>query len=374
MSQDQTPQAPATTAGALGLPTPAKRVDCFGKQGVYVWQKAMHVACDLPEPVRYSLGVLALYMDPDGTSGRPGFARFMLARRKADKTVRRHIEQAIAAGWLICDLRGGRDGQGVTRASSYSGALPLPVFEHLDDLLTPAWGRGPWSQEVTHERPEENSSTGHPGRPVEAGLQTPQPVISTPQPVISAASTGHPGRPTTSPSHRSSSPLSSPAEPQPAASAQSEREKSRPQESEDGRRVAEAYVQERRSNHLPTGESAVANVQRDAEQLLAEGLPVDWLSDRAREMARKGWSRLREHCERSTVPVSRPAAAKAPCEQCRGAGSVTDDNDVTTWCPSCKPGGRPTIHPYQPGRQRSEEVLAGAVLTQITRRMEAQPR
>lgn len=216
------------------------------------------------------------------------------------------------------------EGTPVTPFSSIpSVPSSLSVPAEAPTMAAPADEREKSPQEVMHVRPVERSS-GHPRRPVEQTQQA-QPVISESQ-------------------------------------------------AEGARQVAAAYSMERRLHHLPTGTGALANVRREAEQLLAEGLPAEWLSDRAREMARKGWSRLREHCERSTVPVAPAVASTGPCEQCAGTGTVTDDNDVTTWCPNCKPNGRRPAQSHQPGRQRSEEVLAGDVLKQITRRMEAQPR
>ena len=135
--------------------------------GVFAWQRALHVAArDLPEPVRYTLTVLALFMDADGRNARPGLARLVAARGKSERTLRTHLEQAAAAGWLRLVQRGGRAGDGTVRASVYAAVFPAEVFERLDELLAPAWGdaAGPLPVEA-----QDGVSTGDPGLPVEAG-------------------------------------------------------------------------------------------------------------------------------------------------------------------------------------------------------------
>lgn len=46
-----------------------------------------------------------------------------------------------------------------------------------------------------------------------------------------------------------------------------------------------------------------AKLERQAVELLAQGLPETWLCDRARELAARGWSDLVQHAERSTAPI-----------------------------------------------------------------------
>ena len=181
-------------------PTPIK-ASVLGDRGVFIWQKAVHVAADLPESVRYSLSVLALYMNLNGTYGRPGFQKFAAARRVSEKTLQRHLERATNAGWLVLAQRGGRNGDGTTRANSYSAAIPVDVWSRLNEILGPVWGDLPMpttpSQPDTlgcrvEKRPVEGFSTGHT-------------VISTGH---LRASTSQPACPPTAFSHRPDTPIS----------------------------------------------------------------------------------------------------------------------------------------------------------------------
>ncbi|MDH6130363.1 helix-turn-helix domain-containing protein [Kitasatospora sp. GP82] len=67
-----------------------------------------------------------------------------------------------------------------------------------------------------------------------------------------------------------------------------------------------------------------AALAAQAAKLLADGLPVDWLADRAREMAPKGWTDLEKHVERSTVPVL--------------AASLSARPGLPEWCGRCGDG------------------------------------
>jgi len=192
-------------------PSPSPiRASVLGDRGVFIWQKALHVAgTDLPETVRYSLIVLALYMNPDGTSGRPGYKRFILARGKSERTLRSHVDQAIAAGWLECVQRGGRNGDGTTRASVWVATFPPEVFFRLNDILMPAWGDSGLPQPATSGLPvEEPADT--PSQPATPGL--PVEDVSTGNLAASTgnrdASTGSPALPPTDHFHRADTPIS----------------------------------------------------------------------------------------------------------------------------------------------------------------------
>ncbi|MDQ0935065.1 hypothetical protein [Streptomyces turgidiscabies] len=70
-------------------------------------------------------------------------------------------------------------------------------------------------------------------------------------------------------------------------------------------------------------------LERQAVELLAQGLPEAWLCDRARELAARGWSDLAQHAERSTAPLPSdlPAQSSRPglpdwCGEC-GDGTGT---------------------------------------------------
>ncbi|MFF7234364.1 hypothetical protein [Streptomyces sioyaensis] len=67
-----------------------------------------------------------------------------------------------------------------------------------------------------------------------------------------------------------------------------------------------------------------AKLERQAVDLLAQGLPEPWLCDRARELAARGWSDLVQHAERSTVPV-----------EGRRDESLSGRAGLPKWCGTC---------------------------------------
>lgn len=85
-------------------------------------------------------------------------------------------------------------------------------------------------------------------------------------------------------------------------------------------------------------------LREQALQLLAAGLPAEWIADRAREMAaRPDWKDLVKHAEASRVPLpgQRPAAAPGKRrEMCvkpgHGGGAFPADD-----CPRCASEARP---------------------------------
>ncbi|ROP44189.1 hypothetical protein [Streptomyces sp. PanSC9] len=66
-------------------------------------------------------------------------------------------------------------------------------------------------------------------------------------------------------------------------------------------------------------------LEGQAVELLAQGLPEDWLCDRARELAARGWADLAQHAERSTAPL--PSEAPA-----------TRRTGLPEWCGQCGEG------------------------------------
>lgn len=73
-----------------------------------------------------------------------------------------------------------------------------------------------------------------------------------------------------------------------------------------------------------------------ARTLLAEGYPVAWLADRAREMAPKSWTDLEKHAERSTVPLPAPKRPKH-CGRCNPDTRLVEDDGPPYRCPKCHP-------------------------------------
>lgn len=68
-----------------------------------------------------------------------------------------------------------------------------------------------------------------------------------------------------------------------------------------------------------------AKLDRQAVELLAQGLPEAWLCDRAREMATRGWSDLARHAEMSTAPLTQTATKPRRSR-------------LPEWCTKCGPG------------------------------------
>ncbi|KUN58416.1 hypothetical protein [Streptomyces griseorubiginosus] len=89
-----------------------------------------------------------------------------------------------------------------------------------------------------------------------------------------------------------------------------------------GERVVAAYAE---ALGRPVMNGTRARLERQAVELLAQGLPEAWLCDRVREMAPRGWSNLVQHVERSTAPL--------PSEV-----SVSRRPGLPDWCGECGQG------------------------------------
>ncbi|MGW1171936.1 hypothetical protein [Streptomyces sp. NPDC002550] len=90
------------------------------------------------------------------------------------------------------------------------------------------------------------------------------------------------------------------------------------QKTEEGGRIVAAYEA---ALARPVLKGTRAKLERQAAELLAQGLPEAWLCDRARELAWRGWSDLVQHVERSTVPIGGHRGMSRPvlpewCGQC----------------------------------------------------------
>ncbi|WP_405675479.1 hypothetical protein OG848_47670 (plasmid) [Streptomyces canus] len=89
-----------------------------------------------------------------------------------------------------------------------------------------------------------------------------------------------------------------------------------------GGRIVAAYAE---ALGRPVLNGTKAKLDRQAVELLAQGLPEAWLCDRAREMAARGWSDLVRHAEMSTAPVTQTTTKS------RRSG-------LPEWCTKCGPG------------------------------------
>ncbi|MET8788006.1 hypothetical protein [Streptomyces sp. NPDC004589] len=68
-----------------------------------------------------------------------------------------------------------------------------------------------------------------------------------------------------------------------------------------------------------------AKLERQAVELLAQGLPEAWLCDRAREMAGRGWTDLVRHAEMSSAPIATVASGQSR-------------SGLPEWCGQCGEG------------------------------------
>ncbi|MFF3639053.1 hypothetical protein [Streptomyces sp. NPDC002250] len=88
-----------------------------------------------------------------------------------------------------------------------------------------------------------------------------------------------------------------------------------------GGRIVAAYAA---ALGRPVLKGTRAKLERQAVELLGQGLPEAWLCDRAEELAARGWSDLVQHAERSTAPIqgqggkvgSRRAGLPQWCGEC----------------------------------------------------------
>ncbi|MER5509324.1 hypothetical protein ABT052_28905 [Streptomyces sp. NPDC002766] len=115
----------------------------------------------------------------------------------------------------------------------------------------------------------------------------------------------------------------SPANSNNPSGAELPQQREKPAEYAAGERIVAAYTA---ALGRPVLNGTKAKLERQAVELLAQGLPEAWLCDRVREMAARGWSNLAQHAERSTAPIAleRPGHCRPGlpewCGQC-GEGS-----------------------------------------------------
>ncbi|MFE9413919.1 helix-turn-helix domain-containing protein [Streptomyces sp. NPDC006704] len=132
------------------------------------------------------------------------------------------------------------------------------------------------------------------------------------------------------PKGNSLSPVSRPAKaPRAQVAKRSEREKAAPPEQPPAAPAAgvEAVVTAySTAAGRPVVNGTKARLRRQAAELLAEGLPVEWLADRAAEMPARGWIDLERHVGHSTVPIPGQQQAHRP------------SNSLPPWCGVCGGG------------------------------------
>lgn len=119
--------------------------------------------------------------------------------------------------------------------------------------------------------------------------------------------------------------------------------------------VAAAYTE---ALGRPVSPTTRNKIQQQAAELLTAGFPTWWLTDRACELAAKGWTDLAQHADRSTVPTARKATATSAdwCGSCHDPNNrwIKDpqrDNELVE-CQAC--------HPAAVARRRRAEQGAAA--------------
>ncbi|MFE0630662.1 hypothetical protein ACFW3D_27330 [Streptomyces sp. NPDC058864] len=90
--------------------------------------------------------------------------------------------------------------------------------------------------------------------------------------------------------------------------------------------VLAAYIE---ALHRPMTGPVQQALRTAAVELLAQGFPVWWLRDRAKEMATRVWTDLVKHAERSTVPADQCGA----CD--RHTRKQFDESFEYVDCPDC---------------------------------------
>ena len=93
---------------------------------------------DLPEPDRFKLLALGIFMNSGGDRIRPGNAGLAEFGPHKD-TWKKLLQRTVKTGWLTLDQRGGaRRGPGGTtirRASMYAASVPREVWERREEIL-----------------------------------------------------------------------------------------------------------------------------------------------------------------------------------------------------------------------------------------------
>jgi hypothetical protein len=105
--------------------------------GRFDWERLMLMS-DLPEPDRFKLLAVAVFMSADGGNVRPGNNGLAAFGPHAD-TWKKLLQRTVKAGWLIQVARGGArrgpNGSTLRRASVYAAAVPMAVWERRGDVL-----------------------------------------------------------------------------------------------------------------------------------------------------------------------------------------------------------------------------------------------
>lgn len=144
------------------------------------WEQSFRSA-DLLLPVKATVMILVTYGDLDGNNIRPSIERLSRDTGKDERTVRRHIDAAEAAGWLV-KAHPNRKGIGRSQAQTYRLEIP----NHRASVPT---GQ---CEDEGYPEPFENPSESVPGTLAEgSGKGDHRTSVAVP-PDICDATTGHP--------------------------------------------------------------------------------------------------------------------------------------------------------------------------------------
>ncbi|MFJ8766666.1 hypothetical protein [Streptomyces clavifer] len=105
--------------------------------GRFEWERLM-IMSDLPEPDRFKLLAVAIFMSADGSSVRPGNNGLAEFGPHAD-TWKKLLQRTVKAGWLIQVERGGArrgpNGTTIRRASVYAASAPKAAWDRRADVV-----------------------------------------------------------------------------------------------------------------------------------------------------------------------------------------------------------------------------------------------
>ncbi|MET8377456.1 hypothetical protein [Streptomyces microflavus] len=137
--------------------------------GRFDWERLM-IMSDLPEPDRYKLLAVAIFMSVDGSNVRPGNNGLAHFGPHAD-TWKKLLQRTTKAGWLLQIERGGarRGPKGTTirRASVYAASVPKATWDRRHEVLN-----SPPFRSATFEGgagPASESGKGAPDAPLQEG-------------------------------------------------------------------------------------------------------------------------------------------------------------------------------------------------------------
>ncbi|WP_435120729.1 hypothetical protein [Micromonospora tulbaghiae] len=259
--------------------------------GKFDWERLMMVS-PLPWPTRSILLTLAIYMDDDGGSARPGLPALVRLTRGRTVVIE-HLQTAVDAGYLKVVERGGFR-RATARATEYAATVPADVYERRDLILSSP----PWRRDTS--RTSGGPDLGADERPV--GRTLAKPSTSGGADLDGSRRSGFDGRrsgfgPRTSGQPDPINHLTSTTQHQPQLL-----EAPEPPPRVDAAVVVAAFIDGAvgAGQDRPTS-ALIGKVGRDAKRLMGEGVSLDKLTAAATAMGRAGWSSLDTQLQRMSA-------------------------------------------------------------------------